>query len=41
MAQVAERIAELCEVELATDDAGPLRRATRRLATTWNHVRPR
>jgi hypothetical protein len=41
VAQAAEQVAALCAVQLAPDDAGPVRRAARRLATTWEHVRPR
>jgi hypothetical protein len=37
--QVAEQVAASCGLELAPDDAGPLRRAVRRTATTWDHVR--
>jgi hypothetical protein len=39
--QTAERVAELCAVELASDDAGPVRRAARHLTTTWEHLRLR
>ncbi|WP_265523722.1 AAA family ATPase [Oerskovia flava] len=39
--QAAERVAASCAVELAASDAGPLRRAVRRLVTTREHLRSR
>lgn len=39
--QAAERVAVSCAVELVASDAGPVRRAVRRIVTTREHLRPR